>query len=50
MHADDLDDDVADYGSLYGGAVNISSDFEVFPQHKIMAVEELPQYDPFEHW
>ena len=50
MHPDDLDDDVAEYGPLYGGGVDINSDFEVLPQHKIAAVEELPQYDPFEHW
>ena len=47
---DDLDDDVADYGPLYGGGVDINSDFEVLPQHKIATVEELPEYDPFEHW
>ena len=50
MHPDDLEDDVAEYGPLYGGGVDINSDFEVLPQHKIAAVKELPQYDPFEYW
>ena len=50
MHPDDLGDDVADYGPLYGGGVDINSDFEVLLQHKIATVEELPEYDPFEHW